>query len=80
MVNKLCKLQEILKPTMDGKDERKIMAPTQQVPILRQSPRLAEYNPAVAPRVARKYAMLPRVLEKMGMDTMDRSSPQQPNG
>jgi hypothetical protein len=66
-VDKLCKLQEILEPRMDGNDERKIMAPMQQVPILRQSPRLAEsnnHNPAAFPRVARDYAMLPRVLEK----------------
>ncbi len=82
-VDKLCKLQEILEPRTDGNDERKITAPMQQAPMPRQSPRLAEsnnHNPAAVPRVAREYAMLPRVLEKMGMDTTDRSSPQQPDG
>jgi hypothetical protein len=82
-VDKLCKLQEILEPSTDGNNECKITAPMQQVPILRQSPRLAESDnrdPAAVPRVAREYAMLPRVLEKMGMDTTDRSSPQQPDG
>jgi hypothetical protein len=36
-------------------------------------------SPAAVPRVAREYAMLPRVLERMCMDTIDRPSPQQPN-
>jgi hypothetical protein len=78
-VDTLCKLQEIIEPRTDGKDEHKITAPTQQAPIPQQSPRLAESNnhdPAAFPRVAQEYDMLPRVLEKMGMDTMDRSSPQ----
>ena len=82
-VDKLCKLQEILEPRMDGNNERKVTALMQQAPVPWQSPRLVEsnnHNPAAVPRVAREYAMLPRVLEKMGMDTMDRSSPQQPNG
>jgi hypothetical protein len=60
-------------------DEYKIMATTQQAPIPRQSPRLAEsdnHNPAAVPRVAWEYVMFPRVLERMDMDTMDRSSPQ----
>jgi hypothetical protein len=81
--DKLLKLQEILEPRTDGNDEHKITAPMQQVPMPRQSLRLAECNnhdPVAAPRVAREYAMLPRVLEKMGMDTTDRSSPQQPDG
>ncbi len=79
VVDTLCKLQEIIEPRTDGKDEHKITAPTQQAPIPQQSPRLAESNnhdPAAFPRVAQEYDMLPRVLEKMGMDTMDRSSPQ----
>jgi hypothetical protein len=82
-VDKLCKLQEILDPRTDGNNEREIMAPTQQAPIPQQSPILAESNdhdPAANPRVAREYAMLPRVLERRGMDTTDRSSPQQPDG
>jgi hypothetical protein len=82
-VDKLHKLQEILEPRTDGNNERKITAPMQQAPIPQQSPRLAQSNnhdPAAVPRVAQEYAMLPRVLEKMSMDTMDRSSPQQPGG
>ncbi len=82
-VDKLPKLQEIIEPRMDGNDERKITAPMQQVPITRQSPRLAEsdnHNPAAFPRVAREYSMHPRVLEIMVIDTMDRSSPQQSSG
>jgi hypothetical protein len=82
-VDKLCKLQEILEPRTDGNNERKITAPRQQAPMPRQSPRLAKSNnhdPAALPRVAREYTMLPRLLEKTGMDTTDRSSPQQPNG
>jgi hypothetical protein len=82
MVDKLCKLQETLESRMDVNDERKITAPMQQVPIPRQSPRLAEsnnHNPAAVPRVAWEYAMLPRVLGRMDMDTRDRSSPQQPD-
>ncbi len=78
-VDKLHKLQEILEPRTDGNDEHKTTAPTQQAPILLQSPRLAESNnhdSAAVPRVAQDYAMLPRVLKKTGMDTMDRSSPQ----
>ncbi len=78
----LCKLQEILEPRMNGNNEHKVMAPTQQAPIPRQSPRLVEsnnHNPAAVPRVAREYAILPRVLERTYMDTMDRLSPQQPN-
>jgi hypothetical protein len=54
----------------------------QQASIPWQSPRLVESNnhdPAAVPRVAQKYAMLPRVLERMCMDTTDRPSPQQPN-
>jgi hypothetical protein len=83
MVDKLCKLQEILEPRTDGNDEREVTAPMQQAPIPRLSLRLVEsdnHDPATVPRVAREYAMLPRVLERTCMDTMDRSSPQQPNG
>jgi hypothetical protein len=81
-VDKLCKLQEILEPGTDGNNEQEIMAPTQQAPIPRQSPRLAEsnkHNPAAVPRVARVYAILPKVVERMGMDTAGRPSPQQLN-
>ncbi len=38
-VDKLCKLQQILEPRMDGNDECKITAPMQQAPIWQQSPR-----------------------------------------
>jgi hypothetical protein len=68
---------------MDGNDEREVTTPTQQAPIPRQSPRLVEsinHDPAAVPRVAREYAMLPRMLERTCMDTTDRSSPQQPDG
>ncbi len=73
-VDKLCKLQEILEPRTDGNDERKVMAPTQQAPVPWQSPRLEESNnhdPAAVPRVAQEYAILPRVLESMCMDTTE---------
>jgi hypothetical protein len=83
IMDKLCKLQEIQEPRTDENNKRKITAPTQQVPMPQQSPRLAESNnhdPAAVPRVAREYAMLPKVPEKTGMDTMDNSSPQQPIG
>ncbi len=66
MVDKLCKLQEVLEPRTDGNNERKITAPMQQAPIPPQSPRLVENNnhdPAAVPRVAQEYAMLQRVLE-----------------
>ncbi len=33
MVDKLCKLWEILEPRMDGNNERKVTAPTQQAPV-----------------------------------------------
>jgi hypothetical protein len=59
------------------------MAPTQQAPVPRQSPRLVESNnldPATVPMVAWEYATLPRVLEQMCMDTTGRPSPQQPDG
>jgi hypothetical protein len=82
-VDKLYKLQEILEPRMDGNNERKVTAPTQQAHIPRQSPRLVEsnnHNPAAVPWVAREYAMIPKVLERTCMDTTDRPSPQQPNG
>jgi hypothetical protein len=82
MVDKLCKLQEILEPRTDGNDERKVTAPMQQAPIPRQSPRLVErdnHYPAADPRVAWEYAILPRVLEKTCMDTTDGPSPQQPD-
>ncbi len=82
-VDKLCKLQEILEQRTDRNDEREVTATMQQAPIKQQSPRLVEndnHDPATVPRVAREYAMLPRVLERMCMDTTDRSSPQQPNG
>jgi hypothetical protein len=81
-VDKLCKLQEILGPRTDGNNEYKVTAPTQQAPVPRQSPRLVEsdnHDPAAVPRLAREYAILPRVLERMCMDTMVRPSPQQPN-
>ncbi len=82
-VDKLCKLQEILEPKMDRNNERKVTAPMQQVPVPWQSPRLVESNnhdPEAVPRVAREYAILPRVLERTCMDTMGRPSPQQPDG
>jgi hypothetical protein len=83
MVDKLCKLQEVLEPRIDGNNDCNITAPMQQAPIPRQSPKMVENNnhdPAAVPRVAREYAMHPRVLERMCMDTTDRPSPQQPNG
>jgi hypothetical protein len=82
-VDKLRKLQDILEPRMDGNDESKVTAPTQQTPVPQQSPRLVESNnrnPAAVPRVAREYALLPRVLERTYMDTTGRPSPQQPDG
>ncbi len=82
-VDKLCKLQEILEPRTDGNNERKVTTPKQQAPVPWQLPRLVESNnfdPAAVPRVAREYAILLRVLERMCMDTTGRLSPQQPNG
>jgi hypothetical protein len=82
-VDKLCKLEEILEPRTDGINDCKVTAPMQQAPIPQHSPRLVEsdnHNSAAVPRVAREYAMLPRVLERMCMDTTDRPSPQQPDG
>ncbi len=72
-----------LEPRADGNNEHEVTAPMQQAPMPRQLPRLVEsdnHNPAALPRLAREYAMIPRVLERMCMDTMDRPSPQQPKG
>jgi hypothetical protein len=73
-VDELCKLQEFLEPITNGNNERKVTEPVQQAPIPRQSPRLVEsdnHDPAAVPRVAREYAMLPRVLKRTCMDTAE---------